>query len=741
MSRYHVLLMISDHKNVTSSEHVQKLMQQRRTRTVGDYIIIDEKIGSGAFATVWKGYHKIDGHPVAAKVVYKNKLSEKAWLNLQEEINICGRFHHSNIVKMEYQQDGVNHMYLILEYCAGGDLFQYCRSLRHYRSVHSTAPVFSEEEACHLFRQIATGIVVLLQENIVHRDLKPQNILIDYTKNVDNAFTHETIMTMQLKLADFGFAKTQDIQRMMCTICGTPLYMAPELLSMQNYDYRADLWSLGVIFYELLAGHVPFSGHSPSQLLENIRRQKLSKPTPDTSEICWSLLQSMLQKQASNRITLEQFVTHPFFTQYPLSSRPDISQNVDAEAPSHHIENEIDDEEDDSTSRNESCCTSLLSSFDGASVSSQAGSSISSTERLDLINQVEKDPPPETDANCTSGHAMYYTAIVDGNTEGLSVSTSQSSELLKQSETSAKTLDLLEQYGRRAFVIGEMILKQYENPAKMDLKSTLVLVMHIMSLHTDIQKRLAHLLNQHGPHMTVDQHARAQTLQSWSSAHFGDALNMAERISHQSSAERCNTNTDLDTSNSLPKIEQLSVQPRRIPTTMQSILCPRNRPMAQGNEEKCLPHIDDLLYNEMLSLCKKAASEEVTNNIPLAHVFYCTAKLLLDDIMERTQHESLRISHQLSTEATYVETKKESARGSPITTVKKQDNCIYSTSAPEMHNMHNKDYAHFDGSLTTCSTELPNVRLLETLQRTSSTLAFYAQHIEKRITATSSQLV
>jgi serine/threonine-protein kinase ULK/ATG1 len=195
-----------------------------------------------------------------------------------------------------YDQDH-GRIYLILEYCRGGDLHAYLQ--RHKR--------VSETVAKHFIRQLASGLQMLRDNNVVHRDLKPQNILL--VENNENSL---------LKIADFGFAKFLQPFALAETLCGSPLYMAPEVMQAQKYDAKADLWSVGVILYQLVTGIPPFNGDNQIQLLKNILRSREIRFPSDCelSHGCIDLCRKLLRLNSVERLTVEEFVHHPFLSEH-----------------------------------------------------------------------------------------------------------------------------------------------------------------------------------------------------------------------------------------------------------------------------------------------------------------------------------------------------------------------------------------------------------------------------------------
>lgn len=205
------------------------------------------------------------------------------------------RTDHPNIIRLHDIVEGQNRIYLVLEYCAGGDLAAY---IQLYGKV-------SEVVARHFMRQLGAGLQVLRNNNLIHRDLKPQNLLL--STNDDHAV---------LKIADFGFARSLMPQGMAETLCGSPLYMAPEILQSKRYDAKADLWSVGAILYQLVTGKPPFSGNNHVQLLQNIiKSTEIRFPDDVSAQLhpdCLDMCRKLLRRDPVERLAFEEFFAHPF---------------------------------------------------------------------------------------------------------------------------------------------------------------------------------------------------------------------------------------------------------------------------------------------------------------------------------------------------------------------------------------------------------------------------------------------
>ncbi|KAF5897847.1 serine/threonine-protein kinase ULK1-like, partial [Clarias magur] len=256
-------------------------------------------IGHGAFAVVFKGRHK-ERHEfeVAVKCINKKNLAKSQSI-LGKEIKILKELKHENIVGLLDFQEISGCVYLVMEYCNGGDLAEYLHSKGSLR----------EDTIRSFLQQIAGAMSVLRGKGIIHRDLKPQNILLSYS-----ARRRAGPNNICIKLADFGFARYLQGNTMAATLCGSPMYMAPEVIMSQNYDAKADLWSVGTIIFQCLTGKAPFQASSPQELrLFYERNRKLNPNIPrETSSHLRRLLLGLLQRNHRDRMGFDEFFHHPF---------------------------------------------------------------------------------------------------------------------------------------------------------------------------------------------------------------------------------------------------------------------------------------------------------------------------------------------------------------------------------------------------------------------------------------------
>ncbi|KAJ6755836.1 SERINE/THREONINE-PROTEIN KINASE ATG1B [Salix purpurea] len=266
------------------------------SRVVGDYLV-GRQIGSGSFSVVWHARHRVHGTEVAIKEIATNRLNKKLQDSLLSEIYYLKSINHPNIIRLHDIIKVPGRIHIVLEYCKGGDLSMYIQ--RHGRVPEATAN--------HFMQQLAAGLQILRDNNLIHRDLKPQNLLLSTSDN--NAV---------LKIADFGFARSLQPQGLAETLCGSPLYMAPEIMQLQKYDAKADLWSVGAILFQLVTGKTPYTGNTQMELLQNIvKSTQLQFPldNKDLSSNCTDLCQKLLRCSPVERLTFEEFFNHPFLSQ------------------------------------------------------------------------------------------------------------------------------------------------------------------------------------------------------------------------------------------------------------------------------------------------------------------------------------------------------------------------------------------------------------------------------------------
>ncbi|KAJ8532989.1 hypothetical protein K7X08_015878 [Anisodus acutangulus] len=264
---------------------------------VGDYVV-GKQIGAGSFSTVWHARHRAHGTEVAIKEIVTARLNNKLQESLKSEIVILQKISHPNIIRLHDMIEEQGKIYIVLEYCRGGDLSMY---------IQQRQGKIPEATAKHFMQQIACGLEILRHNNLIHRDLKPQNLLL--SSNNDSS---------TLKIADFGFARSLQPRGLAETLCGSPLYMAPEIMQLQKYDAKADLWSVGAILFQLVTGKTPFTGNNQIQLLQNILKSTELLFPPNAKKLspdCIDLCRKLLRRYPVERLTFEEFFNHPFLAQ------------------------------------------------------------------------------------------------------------------------------------------------------------------------------------------------------------------------------------------------------------------------------------------------------------------------------------------------------------------------------------------------------------------------------------------
>ena len=259
------------------------------TFQIKDYVVFKKRIGKGAFSNIYKGYDKKNKRMVAIKEICLDTLS-KYKESIKRETKIMKNLNHPNIVKLydTIIDDSSDNIYLVLEYFSRGDFSKFLKK----------RPL-KEKYAKKYLKQLSSGLKYLLDNKIIHRDLKPHNILVSNLGDI--------------KITDFGFARYFDNDMVIQTICGSPLYMAPEIMKNKKYDFKSDLWSVGIILYEMLFGHAPFKAKNIFDLMRQIDKNEIKIPRDtNITKDCKDLLLKLLKKNPDDRISWPDFFSHPW---------------------------------------------------------------------------------------------------------------------------------------------------------------------------------------------------------------------------------------------------------------------------------------------------------------------------------------------------------------------------------------------------------------------------------------------
>lgn len=286
----------------TPSPEVPKERFVRQPRTLvkkSDILLkydIGDKIGDGNFADVHEATHKETEEMFALKIIEKAKLKNKEHM-VENEIAIMKHVRHPNIVRLYEEFETRGHIYLVMEYVTGGDLFD----------AITESVKFTEADAALMVSDLTRALEYLHDLNVVHRDLKPENLLVNRSESGE----------ITLKLADFGLA--MEVKEPIYTVCGTPTYVAPEILAETGYGLEVDMWAIGVITYILLCGFPPFRSPDRDQeeLFELIQAGEFKFVSPywdNISSAAKDLINHLLIVSKKKRYTAKQVLRHPWIT-------------------------------------------------------------------------------------------------------------------------------------------------------------------------------------------------------------------------------------------------------------------------------------------------------------------------------------------------------------------------------------------------------------------------------------------
>lgn len=360
---------------------------------VGEYVV-DYEIGKGSFAQVYRAHHRVRcrGAPppltpqgpfrelVAVKSVTRAKLSPKLLENLEGEISILKSMRHTNIVDLRdciYTDD---YIHMVMEYCPGGDLSQYIRKRGDIAPWNGDAlsnPLAAAQRAKYphpedgglndamvrsFLAQLASALRFLRSRDIVHRDIKPQNLLLRVPDDECLESGHPREIP-QIKVADFGFARSLPAASLAKTLCGSPLYMAPEILRYEKYDAKADLWSVGAVLYEMSVGKPPFRATNHVELLRRIEhsndrikfpderssdslardatRRRMNGEAPrapphTVAADIKALIRKLLKRHPVERVSFDEFFHDDIITSVPYVGRAIIKDDLAASMLSDH---------------------------------------------------------------------------------------------------------------------------------------------------------------------------------------------------------------------------------------------------------------------------------------------------------------------------------------------------------------------------------------------------------------------
>ncbi|XP_017754259.1 PREDICTED: calcium/calmodulin-dependent protein kinase type 1 isoform X2 [Eufriesea mexicana] len=285
-----------------SNKKIKKDGKDDRSPSVEDKYILKELLGTGAFSEVRLAESKEkSGQMFAVKIIDKKALKGKED-SLENEIRVLRRLTHPNIVQLLETFEDKHKVYLVMELVTGGELFD--------RIVEKGS--YTEKDASGLIRQVLEAVDYMHDQGVVHRDLKPENLLY-YSPDEDS----------KIMISDFGLSKMED-SGIMATACGTPGYVAPEVLAQKPYGKAVDVWSIGVISYILLCGYPPFYDEIDANLFAQILKGEFEFDSPywdDISDSAKDFIHKLMCVNVEERYTCKQALAHPWISGNAASNK------------------------------------------------------------------------------------------------------------------------------------------------------------------------------------------------------------------------------------------------------------------------------------------------------------------------------------------------------------------------------------------------------------------------------------
>ena len=262
---------------------------------ITDFKIIKE-LGAGSFGHVYLVTHKATKVQYAIKAIdkrNKSNIEEKPYF--RREVEVMYKIHHPNVVKLYGHFEDNNYCYFIMEYISKGNVYSLISQDKKKR--------INAQIVASLMKDVISAVYFLhnMHPPIIHRDIKPENVLL--------------AEGMVAKLTDFGWSNYMQEDEQRKTVCGTPIYLAPEIIKEQAHDEHVDVWCIGVLLFELITGNVPFQGNDIETLQNNILKLKISWPRDINTDVK-NLIMKILKLDPNQRLPLSDMLQHPFFTRY-----------------------------------------------------------------------------------------------------------------------------------------------------------------------------------------------------------------------------------------------------------------------------------------------------------------------------------------------------------------------------------------------------------------------------------------
>jgi len=289
-------------------------IRKATSRSISDFYKMGKVLGEGGFAQVMEGWDRDSAERFAIKVIKKREYNPYEMEFVLREMNIMKSINHPNIVRTYDIFDNDHTLHIVMEYMGGGELFDIIAAEGH----------LSERRASSVASGLIEGVSYLHEHGIVHRDIKPENILCGSRD-----------WPLRVKISDFGLAKfideneiQEERKRGVSALIGTPSYVAPEVIQMEEYGPPVDMWACGVILYIMISGKMPFFGRDEHQCLTRIASGQYAFPNREwknVSEECKSLIRSLLQVDPQKRLTAKAALKHKWMDSESL--RDDSIEN------------------------------------------------------------------------------------------------------------------------------------------------------------------------------------------------------------------------------------------------------------------------------------------------------------------------------------------------------------------------------------------------------------------------------
>lgn len=274
------------------NQHIKATAAPKKTWVLSDFEI-GKQLGMGKYGVVFLAREKRTQFIVALKVLYKSELKDgMSQTQLKREIEIQAHLRHENILRLWGYFFDEKRVFLILEYAPGGELYKELKSQPGCR--------FDEPRAAKFVKEMACALDYLHCKHVIHRDIKPENLLLG-SKG-------------QLKIADFGWSVHAPNSRRE-TLCGTLDYLPPEMVLGKSHDSAVDIWSLGVLMFELLTGKPPFEHEGTQLTFQHIVKVLYTCPEY-LSEDAKDLLSKLLVSDPTGRISLKDIQCHPWILKH-----------------------------------------------------------------------------------------------------------------------------------------------------------------------------------------------------------------------------------------------------------------------------------------------------------------------------------------------------------------------------------------------------------------------------------------